>query len=313
MIHNIPGDTGGNWRWDKLIDMCRQEEVMHDDPSPSMVLALWANQYHLSDIQKTWLSVLYGLTYSTTSAIFIFRNFPSLQKVNEARLSLFWKLNKNNMYFNRDRRYIKSNDQFIPSIMSIKNIYGSSLKLYSELISKTDEEVYQIIVKRWKYFGRHAAFLFFDAYSKMLHNGICSLSSIDDWREAYTIAEGLALAVYDDELYMRCCNKRITAEDTVKLDSLVDKIIHDVGKPFNDIESTICAYTKAFKGTRYLGYYIDRFQEELAQCSILPKDIEILYELRKKVTPEMYLGECSGWRGIRKENSKIWLNEGRFI
>lgn len=313
MLHNIPGDLGGKWRWNKLIEMCGYEDIMHDDPSPTMVLALWADRHNLNNSQRTWLSVLYGLTYSTTSAIFIFRNFPTLKRVEENALTQFWVKYKVMMYFNRDRRYIKNNNQFVPSILSIKSKYETSECMYAHFSKMNDESIYNEIVKYWKYFGRHAAFLFFDAYSKMVHDGECTLSSIKNWNEATTIAEGLALAAYDDDLYQRCCNKRITPEDSKKLDAWVDTLIRDVGKPFNDIESTICAYTKAFKGTRYMGYYIDRFQEELKQCEILPKDIKLLYELRKEVTPEEYLGERSGWSGIRKERNKLWLKEGRLI
>lgn len=313
MLHNIPKDTGGSWRWKQLIKLCEYENDINDDPSPTMVLNLWAEYHKLNPSQRTWLSYLYGLTYSTTSAIAIFRTFPTLKVVNSDAISQFWDKFKNALYFNRDRRYIKNNDQFVPAIMCIKRIYGTSQGLHSVLNNLDDSEIYNTIVKKWDYFGRHSAFLFFDAYSKMVRNDRCTLSSIKNWNDASTIAEGLALAVYDDDLYTRCCHKKITSEDSKKLDILVSKIISDVGKPFTDIESAICAYTKLFKGTRYLGYYIDRFQEELNQCEILPKDIKLLYKLRKEVTPEEYLGESAGWSGIRKERNKLFLEEGRLL
>ena len=314
MLFNIPNDTGGTWRWDKLIELYKLEDQIQDDPSPSKVLALWAEHNHLTDEQDVWLSYLYGLTYSTTTAILIFRHFPTLADISsKAELKQFWEGNKSRMYFNRDRRYIKNNDQFVDAIAGLRKFEGKEL---SKICILPDEAIYQRLVKNWPYFGRHAAFLFFDAYSKIQNEGECSLSSISNWNEARTIAEGLALATYDDELYQRVRDKKMTAEDKIKLDALVEKLEQDCGANFTDIESTICAYSKLFKGTRYLGYYIDRFQEELIQAlknDYPEKDMYTLFGLRARVTPNAYLGEFMGWAGIRKERNKLWLKEGRLI
>lgn len=315
MLFNIPNDTGGTWRWDKLVEMYRLEDQIQDDPSPSKVLALWAQHNCLTDEQKAWVAYLYGLTYSTTTTILIFRHFPRLRCVTSRReLREFWEKNKHRLYFNRDRRYIKNNDQFVEAIAGLRRFEGKNL--YPNIATMTDENLYQRIVKNWPYFGRHAAFLFFDVYSKMLRNGECSLSSISNWNEARTIAEGLALATYDDLLYQRVRDKKITFEDVEKLNTLVKRLEQDCGANFTDIESTICAYSKLFKGTRYLGYYIDRFQDELKQAyenNYPAKDMLLLYTLRAIVTPPEYLGEHSGWSGIRKERNKLWLKEGRLI
>lgn len=315
MLFNIPGDVGGTWRWDKLVELYRLEDQIQDDPSPSKVLALWAEYNGLNNEGKAWLSYLYGLTYSTTTTILIYRHFPRLADISSRReLSDFWRKFKPYLYFNRDRRYIKNNDQFVEAIVGLRKFEGKTL--FHNLKYIPDEQIYRRIVKNWPYFGRHAAFLFFDAYSKMLRDGECSLSSISNWNEAHTIAEGLALAVYDDELYERCRKKRLTAADAGKLNSLVNKIEYDCGANFTDIESTICAYSKLFKGTRYLGYYIDRFQEELLQAldNHYPyDDMCLLFKLRERVTPHRCLGEYGGWNGIRKDRCKLWLKEGRLI
>lgn len=315
MLFNIPNDPGGTWRWDKLVELYRLEDQIQDDPSPSKVLALWAEHNCLTDEQKAWLSYLYGLTYSTTTSILIFRHFPRLRCITHRKeLREFWEENKQRLYFNRDRRYIKNNDQFVDAIAGLRMFEGK--ELHRNLACRYDDEIYKRIVKNWPYFGRHAAFLFFDAYSKMLRDGECSLSSISNWDEARTIAEGLALATYDDELYQRAKDKKLTGGDFVKLDALVKKIEQDCGANFTDIESTICAYSKLFKGTRYLGYYIDRFQEELTQAlknSYPERDMYTLLGLRARVTPPEYLGECSGWSGIRKDRCKLWLKEGRLL
>lgn len=312
---SIPNDTGHPWRWNKLVELYKLEDKIQDDPSPSKVLALWADANYLNPEKRAWLSYLYGLTYSTTTAILIFRHFPSLRYIITRReLKKFWEENKQRLYFNRDRRYIKNNDQFVDAIVGLRKFEGKTL--FKNLSTLTDEQIYHRIVKNWPYFGRHAAFLFFDAYSKMLKNGKCSLSSISNWNEARTIAEGLALATYDEGLYQRAKNKQLTADDAKTLNALVLKIEQDCGANFTDIESTICAYSKLFKGTRYLGYYIDRFQEELNHAKengYHEDDILLLYQLRLEVSPVKYLGEYMGWSGIRKERCKLWLKEGKLL
>lgn len=316
MKYNIPNDTGAPWRWNKLIEACKLEEIVKDDPSPSIALKIWADGHKCGNEERFWLSFLYGLTYSTATTLQIFSRFPTLKYAihNFGTLNQYWLKNKKRLYFNRDRRYVQSNNQFCNSIKSLHNWCGDYP--YETIVQyMTDTRLYNEIVKGWNYFGRHAAFLFFDAYSLLLNDGKCDLAVIPDWKQASTIAKGLACATYDDDLLLRAEQNKLTKHDCFKLDGLMEKLLEDTVMDLNEVESTICAYYKLFKGTRYFGYYIDRFQDELIKCKKNGYDkglIRELYEIRKEINPHEYLGELNDWNGIQKSRCKSWLLRGEF-
>ena len=81
------------------------------------------------------------------------------------------------------------------------------------------------------------------------------------------------------------------------------------------VTSDLCSYRKLFKQSRYLGYYVDRQQEELLflEKSWPEKDFwEELWQYRRKYVPDEYLGELNGWEGIQRERVTAWVDKGEF-
>ncbi len=81
------------------------------------------------------------------------------------------------------------------------------------------------------------------------------------------------------------------------------------------IETTLCAYRKHFKGTRYNGYYADRQLAEIKHYERQGSYAGLcsdLYRARRQAMPTQYLGEIGGWDGIRPELKKSYLH-GRGI
>ena len=80
------------------------------------------------------------------------------------------------------------------------------------------------------------------------------------------------------------------------------------------LETSLCAYRKFYKGTRYNGYYLDRMLEELVYFKRnypeYDKITDELYDIRSKCFQHDYLGEYHGWFGVRKELKKLYKEYG---
>lgn len=304
--YNIPHDDGKNFRKKAFMSLLMNPEMgFIDGATDYCMLIPFADKKKLNDTQRIWLAFLYGLSYSETTAIRMFMEFPELKKVGKAELLEYWRNNKESLWFNPDKKHLKNNDQVVPAIASfIKNTKKdpvSYLKTFS-----TGDEVYREIKNKWKYFGPHGAYLFFDALYGLAPDYYKDPSHID-WKNCgRTVSEGMAHFCYEDDLIE-------THEfDLDKYNKLVDKMREKSGQPIVIIESTLCAFRKFFKKTRYVGYYADRMLEEcLATEEYMPKGVDI-WELREKSVPEKYRGEMNDWNGIRKELCNLWLNEGRL-
>ena len=87
-----------------------------------------------------------------------------------------------------------------------------------------------------------------------------------------------------------------------------------IGKSALFVETTLCAYRKHFKGTRYVGYYVDRVLQELVETiKNFPQHknaLNVLYDARAAVIPTRHLGELCGWRGVRKKLCKHYIETG---
>lgn len=252
------------------------------------LLPRYAKLFNLNTEQRLWLAYLYGLSYSCSTAIRIQHAFPTLAEVTPKALKEFWRENRETLYFNRDRRYLKNNNQVIPAIKCLKKLTHGSIETYLPL---GFQNLYKEIVKNWDFFGQMGAFLFFDALY-----GLCP--------ELYRDAETLKWC--DCSKPVREC-AAIIAECEVSrqnysvFDEIVAALKKDTAKPIIFIESTLCAYYKMLKGTRYLGFYADRLLEEVTEYQrYMPKGVN-LWDYRQQAIPVQLRGEYNHrWTGIRK-------------
>lgn len=77
------------------------------------------------------------------------------------------------------------------------------------------------------------------------------------------------------------------------------------------LETSLCAYRKFYKGTRYNGYYLDRMLEEVyAMRERYPEITARILEARKACFQARFLGESGGWRGVQKHMKTLYKNTG---
>lgn len=307
--YSVPNDDNKTFRKRVFLKMLDSSDLGYVDGATDYCLLLpFADEYALTQEDRVWLAYLYGLSYSGTTAIRFFIEFPSLSKVQPKNLIMFWKKQKESLWFNPDKKYLKNNDQVIEAI---KSVYKLSHKHFSSymipILEQGFDVAYKEIQKNWRFFGTHGAYLFFDAIYGLCPELYSDPSNID-WKNCgKTVSEGMAHLLYlDDTIETKEHNYAIYNKN-------VDRIVKKSGEPKVIIESTLCAFRKLFKGTRYHGYYADRMLEE---CNNTYKILKIegvdVWEYREKTIPEHLRGEIHGWKGIRKIKCREFLETGEI-
>lgn len=306
--YNIPNDNK-KFRKTIFLKLLDSSDLGYVDGATDYCLLLpFADEYNLNAKSRLWLAYLYGLSYSGTTAMRFFIDFPDIDCIKPKDLKRFWKLSKDTLWFNPDKKYIKNNDQVIPAIHSIyTNSHGNFEYYVAKHLSEGFDSMYKEILKNWKFFGPHGAYLFFDAVY-----GLCPDSYSDptnlDWNNCgKTVKEGMAHLLYLDD----CIESG--EHDIDRYNRNVDILVEKTSQPKVIIESTLCAFRKMFKGTRYHGYYADRMLEECHQLQEIFKDFSIdLFKYRELTIPDNLRGEVHGWCGIRKDLCKLFLKEGKL-
>lgn len=293
-------------------------QMLTPDPSTGYIdgatdyclLLPFAEDYNLNTEERLWLAFLYGMSYSCTTAIRIHSEFPRLKKVSPEELKKFWVEHKEELWFQPDKRYLKNNDQVIPAIKSIYKLasrFGSLEGYMLPLLDQGFDATYKDILKRWNFFGPMGAYLFFDALY-----GLCPELYSDptnlDWKNCgKTVPEGMAHLLGLDEQALRQ-----TPFDFDRFNKNVDMLAQRFNQPKIVVESTLCAFRKLFKGSRYVGYYADRQLEECFATANLLKPIDI-WDYRARTIPDHLRGEVNGWSGIRKQKCKDFLKYGAIL
>lgn len=304
--YGIPGDS-------KKLRRRVFSELMTPDPITKymdgedyQLMRPYAKARNLDLESCLWLAVLYGISYSCTTTMRFLEEFPVISDVRPTAISTFWRASKDTLWFNPDKKYLKNNDQVIPAIRSIYKLSHGNMTEYLEpLLAQGFDTTYKEIIKNWRFFGPHGAYLFFDALYGMQPEYYSDPTHLD-WKNCgQTVVEGMAHLLCNDEAIE---NKDY---DLDRYNKMVDALSSRFNKPKIVIESNLCFFRKLFKGSRYLGYYADRQLEEcLFTEKILTKYGIDIWDLRERTVQDSLRGECHGWQGIRKSRGKLFLTTG---
>ena len=130
--------------------------------------------------------------------------------------------------------------------------------------------------------------------------------------------------MYEDELADNFDAKKIKTQELKalrpRLESTVDDIKNAIRKKYgqdkdrSQFVTKLCSFRNLFKGKRYAGYHHDRqlgylikYSESLPKFETLWKEC---FELRKECYPKRFLGEMNGWKGVRNNMNKLWIQKG---
>lgn len=286
----------------------------------AVLLRKWAD-YNKLDLQQRFdLAYFFSITYCIPSSILMFHEKDLVLK----DINKWVDNNKNVIIFQSDRKYVKLLNNFNNCIMYFKdNLKAVDEFLDGVLINNTIViEKALKKVSKWFYFGRFASYLFLETFMALTDYRIANTTI--DWKNGDTATSGIMnLYGFDKSAdYFDKHNKIPSNLDNKKLDQMLYNVLEQIRKKggsdnVTNVETSLCAYRKFYKGSRYNGFYLDRQLEEINETNKLdPRYHEInkeLLEIRKETFKHEYLGELNDWNGIRKEAKKLYKEQGLMM
>lgn len=280
-----------------------------------------ANKQQLNVQQRYWLAYLYSMSYCGPTAYYMFSEFPDYKNVEIKEINDWWNDKKSKLLFQTDRAKVKNFNKVPQMIKSYKEIIGQNQQnFYKNLIVEGNQEesynnVYKATSKLF-YYGRFSLFNLLQAINKLTQLPIKPPTL--ELKHAQSCRNGLCYAL--DELDMVTMHHTPSKQPidyiilTKKLFELHDNLkalFPNFPVTYWNIQTVLCGYKKLYWNTRYLGYYIDRQQQEIIanEKNINQKD---MWEFRQNYFfPEM-LGEKQNWTGIRKP-AMTWFTKEKIF
>lgn len=270
------------------------------DPSYGM-LRYVCERFELNMEQRYWLAFLYATCYCGPTVYYIYNEFPDFENVSETRLEEWWKGNRQRLYFQTDRRWVRSRNQWCDLFRSYKNHIGA---LTQEQVYKTlkTPDPYQTYENAWNYFsqvyqfGRFAMFLYLEAVHVV--TGFPMKPRSMDMREAESCRNGLAFAISRPELNtdgrgpLKPWEMQFMQQEFDRLVSRMERL--DPRNNVWNVETTLCAYKKYRYGKRWVGYYLDRQADEIQTLQkAVPDGVDwsVLWDYRRETLRPAFLRE----------------------
>lgn len=286
----------------------------------TVLMRKWVDNNKLSLQERFDLAYFFGITYCIPSAILMLKEKNEILKDIDG-----WVLqNKDKIIFQSDRKYVRMLDNFNNCIKFYKDNLKTVEKFLSGITINNTILIEKALkkVQKWFFFGRFASYLFLETFTALTDYKIENTTI--DWKHGDTATSGIMnlfgldnCADYFDK------NDKIPSNlDYEKLNNMLYMTLDEIKKQGGDnnvttVETSLCAYRKFYKGSRYNGFYLDRQLEEILQTKAMdPKYQEIdedLLSLRKDLFNPKYLGELNNWNGIRKEAKKLYKEKGIML
>lgn len=271
------------------------------DPSYEMLRYL-CRRFELNTEQRYWLAFLYATCYCGPTVYYIYNEFPDFENVDEDRLEWWWKANRSKLYFQTDRRWIRSRNFWCDVFRSYKKFIGpqTQREKFNEFVVgdkyanydcawKNSEGIYQ--------FGRFALFLYLEAVHVVTDFPMRPKTM--DIRTANSCRNGLAFAIGRPDLNTHDSDQILETGTLDFLQSEFDRTVETLEKesPRNsvwNIETTLCAYKKYCLGKRHVGYYLDRQADEIEKLqSAVTEGVDwsVLWDYRRETYSRQALRE----------------------
>lgn len=289
-----------------------------DGECNGILLKAWADMKGLGKAKRFNLAFFYATVYNIPSAIFMLRDDNDIIENPDAWCAE----NKRRLIFQSDRRYMRCNSGLERTL----GYFSRHLAGGEAFLAKTthggriDTAGAVSECERWPNYGRFGAYLFTETLTYLL--GLESENRpAFDFANGATATSGVmnvfGLDAEADEFDRR---KKIPANVSLEqLDAFLAAIADAVDEAGGDsdiacLETSLCAYRKFFKGSRYNGYYLDRQLDELVRYPLVNdgsiEAVNELFELRGGLFDHRYLGEFGGWSGVRKECKRLYRDRG---
>lgn len=237
------------------------------DP-PIWLLNYLFKRYEHNVEQKLWIAWIYGTTYHLPTAWVIWNEFPDFELVGLDRLKQWNNENYKRLRYQTDTKYNKG---FLPQqFESYKNWIGNKTQIekFGEL--KTFDNVWNSVIKNLYKFGRYSTWFYMQTLNECVGlNLIPKDLKLDDYSGSKSHRNGLCYALGLDDWINKKLNRTEIAyleTESIQMQNTIRTNYKLSGNPYK-METALCSFKKIFrkKQGRYLGYYLDRQAEEIAQ------------------------------------------------
>lgn len=325
-LYHIPQDNGVDWRLHKFI------EYQHEVPSIHYrVLGEYIKLYVKSQNRAVMLCWYMSCTYNEVTCVLLDKlvDMPEITPSNvNSYFQDFWAKWKDTLDFGSSRKYAKNMDWF-PTLMTnfIRKTHKNPISWLKSFNKEDGETNYKELFSEltsMPYVGRFAAELFMESvlYLNDYFGTNFKEPSKLDWKKCSNLTSGILNIFYMDEeanLYDKTKKLPVSEEFlTQKLNLIqaeISKVYPEQDNDINLFVGKVCSFRNLFKASRYGGFHHDRELEVLKGYEYRLPEFQNLwnriYDLRKSMFDERFLGEIGGWDGIRKERKKLWLTQGR--
>jgi hypothetical protein len=290
-----------------------------DGDCNGQVLRVYAEMNNLSAQDCFDLTYFYSTTYCCASAIFLLENRDKII----ANYEQFADEYKSKLIFQSDRKYVRMLNNFKGMLATwVFKLVDCAEKFDEAFVMHgvVDTKKMLNFVEKWYFFSRFSAYLFMETYCDILRLKATHADGLEYEGDSMTFAGGLFYCFGMDHEAIYVQHNHALPIDKETFEALIAELQHYVGEAggddnFTKLETSLCAYEKFFKGTRYNGYYADRQLEEIVKMRhepIFKKACDDVLKARQMAIPKCYRGEDNGWHGIRKEQKKEYRENNRI-
>jgi hypothetical protein len=275
-----------------------------DGECNGIVLTKWADNHKLNKKDRIDLCYFFAITYCVESAIVLYQNRNEIK----SDMNSWVEGNKEHIIFQSDRKYIRMQDSFQRCLQTWISKWDVLQEISNEI--EIDFKKWIPKIETYPLFGRFSAYLYLETIAWLL--GMKVINTEMDWENGATATSGL-LHIYGDDAAAENYDKSRKLKKPYsqqKLQEICEPVLEAIRKAGGDdnitkVETSLCAYRKFFKGTRYNGYYLDRMLEEiLSMRKDYPEISEELMKIRATTFPNELLGESNNWKGVRSSEKK---------
>lgn len=283
-----------------------------DGECNAILLKAYADAHGLTAGERFDLAYFFSIVYCCESGIILFLNREDIKKDPESTAAKL----KPEMIFQSDRKYMRMRECFVKALRfwARSNLEEQVGKFINNGVLMLENATR--CVQRWYMFGRFSAYLFLETYATLLDAPVTEMSI--DWKNGDTATSGLLNLFGHDRAadeFDKTGRLFLSADRLDTYLAEVKKNVSVIGGDTNTtkLETSLCAYRKFYKASRYNGFYLDRMLSELVWYKKLPEFSETtseLFSLRRALFPDELLGEKHGWDGVRTEAKKLYREYG---
>lgn len=301
-----------------------QLRVLDCDP------AIWAMKYiinrlELNTEQRFWFSWIYANTYQLPTAWVIFNEFPDFENAPADRIDAWCKTNRDRLPYQKDMKWLRGclGETFSSYKLNIgfqtQEAFWDKLTQSTPTINFTS--CWVTVLEHFHKFGRYAAWFYLQTLKEVCGLNVEPTCLMLNFDSSATHRAGLCLALgrddwaakgtkFDSKMLRELDDGAADLLSRVKAFPELDEL--PIRPDYFSMETSLCSFKKLFrhKQGRYLGFYLDRFAEDIiktAACDWPGINWQLLWDARN----ECLLPELNNLE-VDKSKFDLFLDTGHF-